>query len=228
MNHKLVNFRGNSDGIIISIKKGDLNGIITEIESKLNESRDFFRGAKVREIVVEELDSNHIKDIEDILVNKYGMIVQDGSELEGKRKKRKPRAERPKKIEKGSFVEDMLKENSKEGKTKFIEATVRSGQLIEYKGNIVVLGDVNPGGVLSASGNIVVLGALKGIARAGSDGDKEALVAAFSLEPTQLQIADVISRKPDEEVEKPEWPEIAKIQDGMIVIESYLKRNSRK
>lgn len=228
MNNKLVNFRGNSDGIIISIKKGEMSGIITEIENKLNESRDFFRGAKVKEISGEELDFDSLKSIEDILVNEYGMVVLDSSEVEIKKNRRKSRAEKSKKIEKGSFVENMLKANSKEGKTKFIEATVRSGQLIEYSGNIVVLGDVNPGGVLSASGNIIVLGALKGIARAGSNGDVEALVAAFSLEPTQLQIADVISRKPDEEVDKPEWPEIAKIQDGMIVIESYLKRNSRK
>lgn len=228
MNHKLVNFRGNSDGIIISIKKGDINGIMAEIEDKIDESRDFFRGAKVREIVGEELDDDGREKIEKVIVEKYGMTLLDRKTLEEKQKLRRERSEKSKEMRKSKAMECISSENTQEGKTKFIESTVRSGQLIEYDGNIVVLGDVNPGGVLSASGNIVVLGALKGIARAGTGGNRESMVAAFSLEPTQLKIADVMSRKPDDEVEKPEWPEIARIQDSMIVIESYLKRNSKR
>ena len=37
-----------------------------------------------------------------------------------------------------------------------------------------------------------------GLAHAGGEGDEEAIIAASSLYPTQLRIAGVVSRPPDE------------------------------
>ena len=115
----------------------------------------------------------------------------------------------------------------KEGNTKFITNTIRSGQLIEFNGNIVIIGDVNPGGELSAKGNIVVLGTLRGMAYAGNDGNQEAIVAAFKLNPMQLRIAHLITRKPDnddDELNLLREPEVARIYDEAIIIESYLTK----
>ena len=113
-----------------------------------------------------------------------------------------------------------------EGETKFITSTIRSGQLLEFDGNIVILGDVNPGGEILAKGNIIVLGTLRGIAYAGSDGNDEAIVAAFKLNPTQLRIADLITRRPDDDDgdNKIIEPEIARVYDQAIIIESYLTK----
>jgi septum site-determining protein MinC len=105
--------------------------------------------------------------------------------------------------------------------TVLIKRTVRSGQCIQYAGNIVVLGDVNPGSELIASGNIVVMGALRGVVHAGATGDEEATVAAFRLQPTQLRIANHITRPPDGEYLPPNQPEVARIRDGVVVIEAY-------
>lgn len=69
---------------------------------------------------------------------------------------------------------------------------VRSGQVLESDQDILILGDVNPGGWVVSSGNIYVMGALKGIAHAGKKGDRNKIVAASWMEPTQLRIADVI------------------------------------
>lgn len=230
MNYKLVNFRGNSDGIIITIKKGEINDIMSDIEHKINESKEFFKGAKVREIDAENLKEEHREKIEKVLVEKYNMILCKENSKSEKKPLSFTSIERVPLFEKVLPISEPMLETASqdEGNTKLIESTIRSGQIVEYDGNIVVLGDVNPGGILSASGNIIVIGALKGIARAGTDGNTEAVVVAFSLEPTQLKIADIISRKPDEEVEKSNCPEIARIQDGMIVIESYLKRNGKR
>lgn len=81
-------------------------------------------------------------------------------------------------------------------KTLLVKGTLRSGQRVMYEGNLVILGDVNPGAEVVASGDILVLGTLRGMAHAGATGDSRAVVAALHLEPTQLRIANHISRPP--------------------------------
>ena len=106
-----------------------------------------------------------------------------------------------------------------ENETILIQRTIRSGQKIQYSGHIVILGDVNPGAEIIAGGNIMVLGSLRGIAHAGTIGDQLAVVAAFRLEPTQLRIADHITRAPDGETWHSQQPEVAMIKNGVVVIE---------
>lgn len=79
-----------------------------------------------------------------------------------------------------------------------LSGTVRSGQVLTHHGDVLLLGDVNPGGTIQCTGSIFVLGALRGLAHAGSKGDETAIIAASTFRPTQLRIADVISRPPDQ------------------------------
>ena len=108
--------------------------------------------------------------------------------------------------------------------TVLIRRTLRSGQRVKHNGNVVVLGDVNPGAEVIAAGDIVVMGVLRGVAHAGAMGNQKAVVAAFRLQPTQLRIANFITRAPDDEVTAPSGPEVAQIKNGIIVIEDYLPR----
>ncbi|MBO8168778.1 MAG: septum site-determining protein MinC [Thermoanaerobacteraceae bacterium] len=106
--------------------------------------------------------------------------------------------------------------------TILIKKTMRSGQSVRYPGHVVVLGDVNPGAEIIAGGNIVVMGFLRGVAHAGASGNEDVVVAAFRLQPTQLRIAHHITRAPDEEKDTiPDHPELARIKDGVVVIERY-------
>jgi septum site-determining protein MinC len=87
----------------------------------------------------------------------------------------------------------------------------------------VVFGDVNPGGEIVATGNIVVMGSVRGTVHAGADGNKEAVVVALNLQPTQLRIGDIITRPPDEKDVKSTFiPGIAFIKDDIVYIERYL------
>lgn len=79
-----------------------------------------------------------------------------------------------------------------------ITTIVRSGQILEVDGDLLLIGDVNPGGIVRASGNIFILGALRGIAHAGFSGRKDAVIVASYMIPSQLRIADLISRAPDQ------------------------------
>jgi len=99
-----------------------------------------------------------------------------------------------------------------------VRGTVRSGRQIRHNGAIVVLGDVNPGAQLVAAGDVVVVGVLRGMVHAGATGDYRAVVAAFRLAPVQLRIASYLARPPEEPGGHPEYPEVALVRDGIVVV----------
>ena len=81
--------------------------------------------------------------------------------------------------------------------TKYIKQTIRSGQVINYEGNIVIIGDCHPGCEITAFGDITVWGVLSGIAHAGASGNQKARVRALKMNAIQLRIANCYSRRPD-------------------------------
>lgn len=81
--------------------------------------------------------------------------------------------------------------------TLYLRKTIRSGQSISSDGNIIVIGDVNPGAEVIAKGDITVWGILGGIAHAGSDGNNYARIRALKLNPVQIRIGEVFARRPD-------------------------------
>ena len=85
---------------------------------------------------------------------------------------------------------------------------VRSGQVVRAEGDLVIVGDVNPNGRVAAGGNIYVLGRLKGIAHAGMNGNREAVIAASWLEATHLMIDDALETMTDELAVLSEQPEM--------------------
>jgi septum site-determining protein MinC len=86
--------------------------------------------------------------------------------------------------------------------------TVRSGVEVRHPGTIVVMGDVNPGGIISSAGDIIIWGRLRGIAHAGAQGNRKCRIMALKMQPTQLRIADAIARPPEATLAHYE-PEIA-------------------
>jgi septum site-determining protein MinC len=101
--------------------------------------------------------------------------------------------------------------------TLYHAATLRGGQVLHHSGNIVVVGDVNPGAELVATGDIVVFGRLAGIAHAGAGGDEQARIYAIDLAATQLRIATRIAAEQDAKRGAPR-PEAALTHEGRIVI----------
>jgi len=105
--------------------------------------------------------------------------------------------------------------------TRYFRGTLRSGRLISYDGNVVVIGDVNPGAEVEATGNIIILGNVRGIVHAGAGGNKEASVIALNFEPTQLRIADIVTRRiaKRNNAKNLYTPEIAYLRDDTIVVD---------
>jgi septum site-determining protein MinC len=102
--------------------------------------------------------------------------------------------------------------------TLYHAATLRGGQTLHHTGNIVVVGDINPGAELIATGDILVFGRLAGIAHAGAQGDEGARIYALDLAATQLRIATYIAA--EEGAKPPSAPraEAAVARNGKIVV----------
>lgn len=99
---------------------------------------------------------------------------------------------------------------------------VRSGQVLRHEGNLLFIGDINPGGTIVCTGDILILGALRGMAHAGFEGNEKAIIAASYLSPTQLRIAETISRPPDEWENRETSMEFAFLLDGKMQIDKIV------
>ena len=205
MKNDIIAFRGVKEGVYLEVQGSDMDKIKIQLKSKIMKSPGFFQGVKFLGIRGKDLNQNEILEISLILKYKFDFDLDLEDDL------RRTLAQPDKSLN-----------PSEEGMTKYLHGTLRSGQIIEYDGNIVVIGDVNPGAFLKATGNIIVLGSLKGVAYAGLDGDNAAVVAAYNLMPTQLRINNIIVRAPDGDVSQYKLPEVAKICNGEIIIEPYL------
>jgi septum formation inhibitor MinC len=111
-----------------------------------------------------------------------------------------------------------------EANSRIIFGTLRSGQRIETPFSLVVIGDVNPGADIIAGGDVIVMGSLRGTAHAGAyeDDTLDRVVIALHMQPMQLRIGSVVSRG-GSEVGK--GPEVARIDNRMIVVEPYSARS---
>lgn len=226
MEENVVSFKATVNGLILILREeDDFETIYQHVETKIASSGRFFKGASIavkyrgRKLLKEE--ENKISSL---------LSVKTGAEIksfeEDTEQPEKPAAiERVQQREKPRMRMLFFK-GLDEGMSKFYKGTVRSGQLVSFEGNIVVIGDVNPGGEIVATGNVVVMGSLRGIVHAGADGNKDAIVAALNLQPTQLRIADVITRSPDMKGGKASMiPEMAFVKDDMVYIESFLPQH---
>lgn len=211
----------NNDGILI---KGDKDGINTTINmnkfacfedmililiKKLSKGKHFYKGTTL--ILNIDLKSVNKKEVEILKETLLTEIELKDIVLEDMKKENEQVNEKEVRVFSGIY----------EGKTKFIRKTIRSGEAINYQGNIVIIGDINSGAEVYAAGNVIVLGRIRGKVNAGANGNTKAVIAAFSLQPEMLKIANIIAMPPDE-AEKPSYPELAKIKDGLIIVEPYL------
>ena len=137
-------------------------------------------------------------------------------------------------LDTGDVLPEGVEENSIDTKTLptlYLNQTLRSGQTVNYDGNILIIGDAHPGSEIIASGDITVWGILGGIAHAGCKGNVTSKVRALKLNAIQLRIAGLYARRNDTlnvpYVQKSNefTPEEAQIEDGKIVIYKKLRRD---
>lgn len=200
MANEAVSIKGTRDGIVIIIEENtDYESAKELLYQKIDKSKAFFSGCKARlKVKNPNFGKDEVGEIKRLLTS-FGMSVQ-----------------------KVPSINSRIYQNQ----VLLLKKTLRSGQKITHNGSVVLLGDVNPGSEIVATGDILILGHLRGMAHAGAQGDKTSLVAAFRLQPTQLRIANFISRPPEGKEQIPEVPEVARLKNDIIVIEPYFLMNS--
>ncbi len=207
-----VIIKGNNYGLSVFLDPDiPMEELLSDIREKFQESSRFFRGAKMalsfegRKLTTEEINEiiNTICENSEI---KISCVIDTDKARE-------------------AFFKKVLEEKAEEetdgqpgGSGQFYKGTLRSGQVLEAEGSIIMLGDVNPGARIVAKGNIIVLGALHGTAIAGLGGKKHAIVVALEMDPIQIRIGEVTARMSGRK-KSSDYAQIAYLDLGTIRVE---------
>lgn len=207
MENKGITIKGNKDGLNALVDMNKFSGfdeMLDILTEKLSRGKKFYKDSTLYiSINMSTISKRNMEKLKVVLFDEIGIkdIILEENKVE----------EKENKTFNGIY----------EGRTKFIRKTVRGGQSVNFPGNIVIIGDVNSGAEVYAGGNIIVLGSIKGNVFAGTTGNNKAIIAAFSLQPKILKIGKIITISPDD-IDKPRYPEVARIKDGSIIVEPYL------
>ena len=219
MAENAVIFKGTKEGLYIILKEEmDLETIKSNLDKKIKPSKRFFEGAKIMNFKGKKLSQEEFDELKEVIEQEYGMtVVGSFNDKTYDTKAERFEARKP------EILEQLPFDNVHKGEALIVRATLRSGQLIQYKGDVIVVGDVNPGAHIKAAGSVIIMGTMRGIVQAGANGDYGAFIVAYKMQPTQLRIGDIITRSPDGMGSKYSNPEIAMVKQGMIVVEPYLR-----
>jgi septum site-determining protein MinC len=231
MSDDRVRIRGTSEGLVITLGAGDLGSLLRELDKRLSSTASFFRGGRVALYVgLRELTTGDLEALGQSIsrngVSLWAVIgdsatTQAAAEALGLETTFAPR---PTRLPGERWDEGQLEAEVEDaGLGILVRRTLRSGQVVQHHGHVIVIGDVNPGAEIIASGDVVVWGKLRGIVHAGATGDDGAVVCALSLAPLQLRIGNYIARAPEGRGGLPEQPEMASVQGGEIIAEPWEK-----
>ncbi|WP_378953142.1 septum site-determining protein MinC [Pelosinus sp. sgz500959] len=196
-----VMFKGSRNGLQLVLDDSvDFAVILDHLKSKLESAVVFFTEGTIVEVAtkVRVLTTDQQEELTKLLAM-YGLIFRET-----------PRQDE---IVENSNVE------SEELQILTVAKTIRSGQEVIYNGSVVIIGDVNPGAEVIAGGDIIIRGTCRGVVHAGAYGNTEATITANRLLASQIRIASLIARAPDH-LDQPEYTEVARIQDGHVIIET--------
>jgi septum site-determining protein MinC len=101
-----------------------------------------------------------------------------------------------------------------------LHRSLRSGQRVEHRGDVIISGHVNDGAEILASGSITILGRLCGLVHAGYEGDENATVVARSMETMQVRIGGKIGSM-DKDAQWRGRHVIVSVRDGAVLIEYW-------
>lgn len=222
LKNSIVNFKGSKEGLTVICKDtAEWNEIIETLRIRLQGKEGaFFAGASVTLNMGERLLTPEQVSMLWQVFLENGLYIRC---LKNYRTKNNEQTLRNSIFDSRKMTKTFAGSSVSSAPTLIVFRNIRSGQDITFAGNVIIYGDVKPGSKITASGFILVLGNLMGTVHAGAEGDELSWVAALRLQPTQLRIADCITRAPEE---KPVEPEIARLMQGTIVVSEWKKSNN--
>ncbi len=215
-----VQIKGTKEGLLVILGPGLWEAVLNSLREKLDASPEFFRGARValstgdRELSREDiLQAGRLLSGYDIFL--WAVLSDDEKTTEIARKL-------------GLETELGLSLASRllpPAEVLLIEKTLRSGQELEHRGSVILIGDVNPGARITASEHIIVWGRLRGDAHAGYPDHEDAVVAALGMEAESVAIGSIPAVM--EKKGGTRWrgknlrPTLARVVDGKVVFREW-------
>ncbi len=207
-----IEFKGNLSGLYLNVdEEASFDDVYHFLTTLLESKGSFYKGSKIIGLIGQSFSYREKAKIEALLVENYDISVYSlEDQLDTVYKPEKTV------VVASEAVQETIPD------THYVYGTMRSGKSVEYAGNVVVIGDVNPGAEIIAKGNVFVFGRLLGFVHAGCMGDEHAMIVANVLKPTQIRIAKHISVPPhDDHSVHSITPEIAHVHEGIIKIDKY-------
>lgn len=223
MREEVFKLKGNQSGLqLVFDPKISFETLRNEIQKRLESGSQFFKRGTVIQLPPDMLSKENEESLRK-LFHQYGVLFRVEA-LEERPKRhtstKKAKTEVPvNPPEPAAQAEKAAAQPvAEEQKMLVINRTVRSGQVIQTQGGVLICGNVNPGAEIVAGGSIDIRGTCRGIVHAGAYGDRSSFIIADCLMPVQIRIADLIAQAPDA-IEKPSYAEKASVKNNQIVIE---------
>jgi septum site-determining protein MinC len=219
----LIQIKGMRDGLLITLGEADWNIVLTALLVQIDAKSEFFKGARMAlDVGNQVLHVSELSGLRDQLSDRgitLWAVLSESPTTENTAQilGLATRLSRPK-LGSESTASSVLAPTA-EDSALWVKKTLRSGVRIEHAGNVVILGDLNPGSEILADGSVIVWGRLRGVVHAGAHGDQEAVVCALDLSPTQLRIAGEIATTPSRSGKS--YPEMARLKNGQITAEPW-------
>jgi septum site-determining protein MinC len=222
----LIQIKGIRDGLLVTLSGAAWSELASAFIKNIDEKIAFFQGARLAlDVGQVDLRVAELSSLRDQLsergVSLWAVLSESTvTETTAQNLGLATRIAKPKPADPPAITSALPADAAK-----WVKGPLRSGGRICYEGNVVVLGDVNPGAEVIAGGSIIIWGRLRGVVHAGAQGDESAVICALELLPTQLRIAGEIAVSPKKQGKS--QPEVARLKDGHLTAEPWHELTGR-
>jgi septum site-determining protein MinC len=217
----LIQIKGLRDGLLISMGNAAWDELRVALMEQIEARQSFFQGARVALDVGNQIfHVNELSALRDTLsergINLWAVVSESSTtEKTAQLLGLATRISKPRPQEMVRLPAEEIGEKT----ALWVGRTLRSGTRIEFPGQVVVLGDVNPGAEVIADGSILVWGRVRGLVHAGANGDQAAVVCALEFSSPQVRIAGETALPLERSGEL--RPEKISLKDGRLQVEPW-------
>ncbi len=227
----MVQIKGIREGLLVVLGEGEWPELRSSLIELLHQQHEFLRGAKlfldVGNQILNAVELSQLRDeISGMGISLWGVLTNSPkTEQTAQTLGLATRLSRQSERTAFRSVATAGTNISSGEEAILVRRTIRSGFSIRHGGNVIVIGDVNPGAEITAGGSVVVWGNLRGAVTAGAEGDETAVVCALELAPTQLRIAGTQANFV-KKTGKP-TPVLARLKDGQVISENWVQAREK-
>lgn len=212
-----------SNGLSVHLsEEASFNELAQELYEKLQSSKAFFKNAKVAvSFEGKKLTDEEYRELVKIMEKAAEMTIlyiigKDEETLETFCK---------------VVQKDAISRDEATGYSETYKSNVKKGERLEFKGNVILIGDIEPGATVIADGDVIILGGLYGSCVAGNDGDHKHYILTFDLNGERVRIAETryYSKEHSRWAIKPKMnPKLVYISENEIVADSITYETVKK